>query len=228
MLSGWLFPSKNLNKKGLIILQFHGNGENMTSHYTSLAWTTKKGFELITFDYRGYGKSEGRLGHKGVIEDAIAVYNIVKKRAVETDQKIILYGQSLGANILLKAIEDFENVDLIHSVFIEGGFINHKDMANDVLSRFWLTCPFQWLAYLAVSDTYSPDHFYKYFPKGVPLVVIHGDKDTIVPVKFGEQIFSLAKPPKQWILAENMQHIQSMHNEKYRALFLDIVDSPPQ
>jgi uncharacterized protein len=228
MLSGWLFPSKNLNKKELIILQFHGNGENMTSHYTSLAWTTKKGFELITFDYRGYGKSEGRLGHKGVIEDAVAVYNIAKKRAVETDQKIILYGQSLGANILLKAIEDFEDTHLIHSIFIEGGFLNHKEMAADVLSRFWLTWPFQWLPYLVISDAYSPDDFYKYFPEDLPLIVIHGDKDRIVPINFGKEIYSLAKPPKQWILAENMQHIQSMHDAKYRQLFLDIVESPPK
>ncbi len=227
-LSGLLFPSKIPKKRNLIILQFHGNGENMTSHYRSLAWTTKKGFELIAFDYRGYGRSEGELGHKGVIEDAVAAYNFAKKRALETDQKIILYGQSLGATILLKAIQDFKDTQIIHSVFIEGGFLSHREMANDFLSRNWFTWPFQWLAYLFVSDSYSPDRFYEYFPKDLPLTVIHGGKDAIIPIRFGKQIFSLAKPPKQWILAEEMGHIASMFHKKYRRAFLNTIQFPPQ
>ncbi|MBT6504874.1 MAG: alpha/beta hydrolase [Deltaproteobacteria bacterium] len=223
-----MFPSRASTKKNLIILQFHGNGENMTSHYTSLAWTTKKGFELITFDYRGYGKSEGELGHKGVLEDAIAAYNFAKKRALETDQKIILYGQSLGATILLKAIEEFKDTQVIHSVFIEGGFLNHKEMANEFLSRFWITWPFQWLPYLVVNGSYSPDHFFEYFPAGVPLIVIHGEKDEIIPIRFGKEIYSLAKPPKRWILAKDKHHIDTMFDKNYRNVFLDMIKFPPQ
>jgi uncharacterized protein len=227
-LSGWMFPSRASTKKNLIILQFHGNGENMTSHYTSLAWTTKKGFELITFDYRGYGKSEGELGHKGVIEDAVAAYNFAKKRALKTDQKIILYGQSLGATILLKAIEEFKDTHVIHSVFIEGGFLNHKEMANEFLSRFWITWPFQWLPYLVVNGSYSPDHFFEYFPAGVPLIVIHGEKDEIIPIRFGKEIYSLAKPPKRWILAKDKHHIDTMFDKNYRNVFLDTIKFSPQ
>ncbi len=227
-LSGWLFPRLSPDKKNLMILQFHGNGENMTSHYMSLVWATKMGFELITFDYRGYGKSDGELGHKGVIEDAVAAYNFAKKRALATDQKIILYAQSLGATILLKAIENFDDPEIIHSVFIEGGFLSHQAMANKFLSHYWLTWPFQWLPYLIVNGAYSPDHFYEYFPENVPLIVIHGEKDEIVPQQFGQEIYSLAKPPKRWILAPNKGHVESMYDPVYRALFLEIVQSPPQ
>jgi fermentation-respiration switch protein FrsA (DUF1100 family) len=221
-LSGWIFPSKITAEKDLIILQFHGNGENMTSHYLSLAWTTKKGFELITFDYRGYGKSEGELGHKGVIEDAISAYNFAKKRALAANKKLVLFAQSLGATILLKAIENFDDTGVIHSVFIDGGFIHHTAIANDLLSRFWLTWPFQWLPYLVVSNSYSPNRFYEYFPQDVPLIVIHGEKDQVVPIRFGKEIYALAKPPKRWILARNMHHIESMHHPEYRELFLEI------
>ena len=228
-LSGWIFPSKfPEEEKDLIILQFHGNGENMTSHYMSLAWATNRGFELITFDYRGYGKSAGELGHKGVVEDAVAAYNFTKKRALKSNKKIVLFAQSLGATILLKAIEKFEDKQVIHSVFIDGGFLHHTDMANEFLSRFWFTWPFQWLPYLVVSGSYSPDKFFEYFPRDTPLIVIHGEKDQVVPIRFGKEIYSLAKPPKRWILAKNMRHIESMHHTEYRRLFLDMIKFPPQ
>src|SRR5690348_6616855 len=57
-LHGWFFYATTKPAKGTIV-QFHGNSQNISSHYASLVWLTRQGYNLFTFDYRGYGDSPG-------------------------------------------------------------------------------------------------------------------------------------------------------------------------
>src|SRR5262245_39943051 len=56
-LNGWFFPAKTKKPKGTIV-QFHGNAQNISTHFFSLIWLIEEGYNFFTFDYRGYGKSE--------------------------------------------------------------------------------------------------------------------------------------------------------------------------
>src|SRR4051794_28452662 len=65
-LSGWYFKAKD--PKGVIVF-FHGNGENISTHFAALVWVLDHGYEFFIFDYRGYGASEGELDRAGAVSD---------------------------------------------------------------------------------------------------------------------------------------------------------------
>ena len=74
-LSAWYFSAPKQPAKALVV-QFHGNAENMTTHYQSVYWLTAEGFDLITFDYRGYGSSPGDPSMTDVLKDVGLVYPV--------------------------------------------------------------------------------------------------------------------------------------------------------
>src|SRR5688500_8060626 len=100
-LHGWFFPAKTQPVKGIVV-QFHGNAENLSTHFGSLIWVIEHGYHLFTFDYRGYGRSEGQVSVEGALDDARAA--IAQARVLPTPEagtRLILYGQSLGGTLLL-------------------------------------------------------------------------------------------------------------------------------
>lgn len=207
-LAGWFFKARKGGHKGTIV-QFHGNAQNMTAHFASLVWVIDEGYDFFAFDYRGYGISEGKPNQEGTNRDALAAIQYVLNREKADD--VVLYGQSLGGAILLRAYGDVsaEDRSRIRAVVIESSFYNYHEIARDVMSRSWLLFPFQPLAYLLVSNAYSPeDWIAKVSP--TPLLVIHGDQDQVIPLKFGQKIFELAKEPKQFVLVPGGHHINAM------------------
>jgi len=230
-LHGWYFPAQTqtpelkkgslIPSKGLVV-QFHGNGQNLTAHFLSFAWVMNEGYDFFTFDYRGYGESTGKSSQEGLYRDALTVLDWATKKS----PRVIAVGQSLGGAVLARAFPDFKGRDSVKGIVLDSTFYSYQAIAEDVLSRFWLTWPFQWLGVLWVSDQTASE---KYIPKisPTPLLVIHGTHDQTVPFKFGEKIFALAKEPKTLIKVEGGEHIDAMsearHGIIYRKMFLDWV-----
>ncbi len=216
IITGWLFPSKNGAPKGTII-QFHGNAENMTSHFLSLAWITEAGYQLFVFDYQGYGQSEGDASMENANRDSIAAYNYMLKHPSTHDIPLILYGQSIGGITLLKALEDFPARSRIACVVIESSFLSYQSIAREKLSESWLTWILQPLTYILISDKYAAtDSVTPISP--IPLLIIHGTEDHVVPFHFGKEIYSLAKEPKEFWKVQNGRHLDAMmrHDKRYR------------
>ena len=225
-LHGWFFPSKSkVNPKGTVI-QFHGNAENISTHFLSLSWLVKHGYNLFIFDYRGYGKSEGSPSQEGMHMDALAALTQVialnhqrkellnqqtlrSEREKDDKLKLIVFGQSIGGTIVLSALNDFEDAEEIDAIVVESSFLSYKEIAKEKLSLAWLTWLFQPLAYFLVSDRFSPNKTLKDLPQ-IPLLIIHGDNDPIVPLHHGENIFKKANPPKLFWRIEGGKHIGSM------------------
>jgi len=223
-LSGWMFPSKTAEVKGTVI-QFHGNAENMTSHFHSLAWLVHHGYNLFTFDYRGYGTSEGEPTIPGVNLDARAAYQQIIQSPEAGNTPVILYGQSLGGVILLKALETFPDRSKISLIIVEGSFLSYQEIARKKMNDIWLTWPFQHLAYLMFSDEYAAiESIKKVSP--IPLLVIHGKKDVIIPYEFGAEIYNTAKQPKSFWPIEEGNHIDTMlrHKGIYRNRLVEYLD----
>lgn len=226
-LSGWYFPAlKDSKKRNTTIVQFHGNAENLSSHFASLIWVISHGFNLFVFDYRGYGKSDGKPNQEGVQKDALSAINwAMNNPADQKPDHIILYGQSLGGAVVLGAFDSIPDKGKIELLVIEGSFASYKSVARKKLSQSWITWIFQPLAYLLVSDSTSgKDRLSKLAP--TPLLVIHGEDDRIVPFDQGKKIFEEASEPKTFWIIPKGRHLDTYFRErgKYRKQFVDFVE----
>lgn len=223
-LHGWFFQTKG-KVKGTII-QFHGNAQNITSHYVSLIWLVDNGYNLFTFDYRGYGLSEGEPDQEKIYEDALAAL----ERGAELKDKngggrYIAYGQSLGGNILLRALVDSSVKDNVGFVVQDSTFASYQDIAFNRVASVWFLIPFSPLSYLFVSDKMASA---KVLHKiDWPTLVIVGQKDEVIPQKFGKEIFKKIPTEKKWLwkIPEG-RHIDVFHRDNglYRKKFLELVD----
>jgi uncharacterized protein len=231
-LHGWFFPARTQPVKGTVV-QFHGNAENLSTHFRSLIWVIEHGYHLFTFDYRGYGRSEGQVSVEGALDDARAA--IAQARVLPTPEagtRLILYGQSLGGTLLLYVAGTMEDRAGMAVVIADSSFSSYQAIAREKLADHWLTFILQPLAYVLISDRYAPEHVLaKISP--VPLLVIHGDRDQIVPVHYGQRIYDRANAPKWFWKLEGVGHIQAMapgYGQHRQALldFLDQLASVPE
>ena len=212
-LHGWFFPSRKKPPKGTVI-QFHGNAQNISSHYLSLIWLVKHGYNLFTFDYRGYGKSKGYAERKGTVNDGIAAIQIVARMPVrKRGKKIILHGQSLGGAIALSSLSYLPKKNQISSVVIESSFFSYQSIAAKKLASTWILWPFQFLGYVLVTDEASPKSRKNQIPL-VPALVAHGDKDPIVPFALGKKVYQELKGEKYFLKVKGGWHIDCFTEER--------------
>jgi fermentation-respiration switch protein FrsA (DUF1100 family) len=211
--------------KGTII-QFHGNAQNLSSHFLSLLWLIDEGYNLFTFDYRGYGQSEGHATIDGVYEDSLAALaEGLKLQKENGGGHYVVYGQSLGGAISLRALPDFKDKDKVTFLVQDSTFSSYKAIAFDRVSSVWFMIPVSPLAYVLISNKYAS---YKVFDKVTwPTLVISGEKDQVMPVKFGKEIYQKISSKKKWFWeVPEARHIEVFFvaKGKYRKDFLSLLD----
>jgi len=229
-LVGWFFPARlkpGEKIKGTFV-QFHGNGENRTTHFGSLIWAIDEGYNLFTFDYRGYSGSSGIPSQEGLNLDALAAIRWVDENVPKLEHPdLVLYGQSLGGAVLARAYETVFDRSRVAAIVIDSSFYSYHVIAQDMLSRFWLSWPFQWLGDILVSNAYSPELSFAAISP-TPLLVIHANHDPVIPMKFGDRIYELAKEPKEYWRVPAKIHLIALEveNGKYRKKLLEWLATP--
>lgn len=202
-LFAWYFRNRVSPKPKGVVVQFHGNGENLSSHYLSLAWVLDHGYDLLAFDYQGYGRSEGSPSPEGTVKDGEAALELARSRS---SAPLLVYGQSLGGAIALRTVIESKGRIPVKAVVVEGSFASYQGMARDVMSRAVVTWPFQWMAWIVMSDAHAPDPVLSELSP-VPLLVMHGTLDATVPVKFGKELFERAPEPKRFVEVPEGKHL---------------------
>jgi hypothetical protein len=191
------------------VLQLHGNAENISTHFASLAWMPERGFNVFIFDYRGYGASEGEPTLAGTQIDIDAAIDALLARNDIDKDRIVMYGQSLGGALAAYYVAHSPNRDRLRALVLESAFSDYVEIARETLADHWLTWPFQWLPKLAVDDRFSPlPGMAKISP--LPLLILHGDRDEIVPVHHARLLYEAALEPKQLWIVPGAGHIQTM------------------
>jgi uncharacterized protein len=227
-LHGWFFPATTKEVKGTIV-QFHGNAQNISTHFFSLIWLIDHGYNLFTFDYRGYGKSEGESTQKGVYEDALAALDQgLELRKQNGNGKLIVYAQSLGGNIALRALPDWKQRDTVSLLVLDSTFASYQDIAFHKVSRSWLLFWLSPLAFIVVSDEYAADEVMGKVRN--PVLVVVGQKDFVIPEKFGKKIFKSLRTDKKWLWKLPLgSHIDAYHHEKgkHRRRLIRLLDQLP-
>lgn len=220
-LYGWYLAAKTKSRG--IVVQLHGNAQNMSSHFLSLAWLTQYGYDLVTFDYRGYGLSAGKPTTAGVRDDTIKLLTWVQTYASTHHLPVYIYGQSLGASIAVDALASLKEHQWVRALILESAFWSYPRIAREKLASFWLTWPLQWLAYLSVNPRHSiAVHLAQI--QDLPLLIIHSQDDKIVPHPHGVTIDAHATNPQKcfWSLP-HAPHVGAMQVEqgRYRQSLVD-------
>ncbi len=198
-LTGWFIPATTNPALGTVV-HFHGNAQNMTAHYGFVSWLPQNGFNLFVFDYRGYGVSAGSPSRTGVYEDAVAAVRYIKTRPDIDQGKIILFGQSLGGALVLRIAGNNHFAGIV-GVVEESGFASYQEVAQ---------AHFSFLGDLFVpgGDDNPIDAVAHVSP--VPLLIIHGDADPVVPYAQAQQLFAAAREPKELWTIPHGQHTPAL------------------
>jgi uncharacterized protein len=202
-LSGWFVQAVGA-PRGTVI-HFHGNAGNMSAHFAVVSWLPKAGFNLFVFDYRGYGRSEGAPDRKGVYEDSIAAITCVQERKDVNRERLVLFGQSLGgANAI--AVAGGNRFGGIRAVAAEAAFSTYRSIVRDKLGEIPVLSLFKApLSWLLTGDSYSPAGAVGRIAP-VPLLIIHGTDDRVVPFYHGRILYDRALRPKLFWPVEHGGH----------------------
>lgn len=223
-LIGIWFSAKRAPSKGVIV-HFHGNGENLTTHYLFVYWLAAEGYDVFTFDYRGYGGSGGKKGLSGSIDDGVAALRAARGRAGGSRERLVVLGQSLGGALALAAL-DRDGGEGVRAVVLDSTFASYRAVARLKLASLWLTWPLQHpLSALMISDRWAPKRLIGR-RKPVPLLMMHSVDDPVVPYSQGRRLYELAPGPKEFWKIEGSGHTEAFYARasRYRPPFLAWLD----
>ena len=216
-LHAWFLPAEG--KAQGTILFLHGNAENISTHIMSVRWLPTRGFNVFLLDYRGYGASGGAASLSGVQDDMDAALRTVLARNDVNPDRVVVFGQSLGGAIAIHNVAHSPYRRHIRALVVESAFASYRQITHEKLADFWLTWPLQWPLSWTVSDEYSPSAAVAGVSP-IPLLIIHGDRDPIVPSHHGQRLYDLAREPKQLWVIPGGGHIQAFQSQIYRDRFV--------
>jgi uncharacterized protein len=214
VLNAWFLPAKSSKAKATVLF-LHGNAENISTHFRSIAWLPDEGFNVLALDYRGYGASEGTPSLAGMQLDIdAAMHSLLAHKDVDPN-RIIIFGQSLGGTLAIHYAAHSAYRANIRAVIIDSAFYDFRQIAKEKLATSYITWPFQWLPWLTIDDDYSPATSIASLSP-LPLLLIHGDQDVVVPTHHSRQLFEHAGEPKELWIVPGAGHIQSLGSEAVR------------
>ena len=230
-LNYWMLPAQRdrvtlPHPKGLVI-QVHGNAQNLSSHIRSIGWLTEAGYNVATFDYRGYGQSSGRRSLVKAYQDVQTALDFFVKEKNPEHLPVYFYGQSLGGTLLLKAVSSHPGRWHPAMIIVESSFYSYSGIAREKLSEGYLTWPLQWLAYILVSDRLGLKEQELKTIAPIPVEMFYSENDPIVSITHGRRIFSALNEPKKFYSYPERGHISAMWVQKgrFRDVLLEAMDS---
>jgi len=216
-LFGWFLPAQG-DAAGTIVF-LHGNAENISTHVSAIAWLPPRGVNVFLIDYRGYGASAGSPSLTGAQRDIDAAMQTLLARSDIDTNRIVVYGQSLGGALAAYNVAYSPYRDHVRALVVDSAFSSYTGITREKLAATWLTWPFQWLASLTVDESFSPLPAMKLISP-IPLLVIQGDQDAIVPDHHGKRLYDAALEPRQLWIIPGAGHIQGMRQEMWRDRFV--------
>ena len=176
-----------------VLLWFHGNAGNITHRYDTIRQMVRFPAHVFIFDYRGYGRSEGRPTEAGVYLDGQAAWDyLVRDRGIEPG-RLILFGRSLGGAVAIELARRRGNRP--GGLIVESSFTSVPDMAANVMP----IVP-------RILIRTRMDSINKIGSIDLPKLFVHSRADDIIPFEHGRRLFAAAGEPKQFYELANAGH----------------------
>ena len=188
-LHGWFVPGYGETT----LLWFHGNAGNIGHRLENLMLLHRAvGANIFIFDYRGYGKSEGKASEAGTYRDARGALDYLLSRRDVAEDKIVYFGRSLGTAVAVWLAAQRAPCGLI----LESPFSSVKDMARVAFPNLPL--------HLLVRGRY--DSLSRIGAVSCPVLVLHGEMDDVIPLDQGKKLYAAAREPKRFYLIPGAAH----------------------
>jgi fermentation-respiration switch protein FrsA (DUF1100 family) len=188
-LIAWHIPRRSERRP--VVLYFHGNGGSLRYRVERFRAITADGTGLVALSYRGYGGSTGSPSETGLMADAVAAYAFAVARYPE--QRIVLWGESLGSGVAVALAAERR----VGRLVLESPFTSAADVGAGV---YWFL-PVR----LLMKDQFRSDERIR--KVNAPVLIIHGQRDTVVPFEFGQRLYGLANEPKSFVPFPDGGHV---------------------
>lgn len=210
-LHAWLFPADDAGAP--VMIWFHGNAGNITDRAEMAVELAKRDVSVFLFDYRGFGRSEARASESKIFLDSVAAYDYVRSLG---QQPIVLYGESIGGPYAAYVAKERPDV---RAVILENSFPSLRDLGN----ALYAPLPLGWTAPFALTTTRWLNE------AGVPVLVMHGTRDAIIPYALGKKIYDGLRVPKE-LLTSHAGHseIPLFEADRYYEAVARFAKNPPQ
>ncbi|MEW6469510.1 MAG: alpha/beta hydrolase [Bacteroidota bacterium] len=217
-LHGWLIRSLKDVEPLATVLLFHGNAGNVGYQFQSLMPLAEAGFQCFVFDYREFGKSEGKVSQEHVLEDGLAALRYLRGRPDVAGQKIILFGQSLGGH--LAVVVAAQKQSELAALVTEGAFSGHEQIAEWAGKKQYRAPKF--LTRWFVPSKYDAIEVVEQI--GIPKLFIHSTEDQEVPFFMSKELYEKAKEPKElWEIKGPHIRCYQLYTEEFVQRFRDIL-----
>lgn len=208
-INGWFVPFAGARST---LLWLHGNAGNISHRVHNMRKLRDRvPAHIFIIDYRGYGRSEGTASEQGTYADAQAAMAYLRARNDVDANEIIVFGRSLGAAVALELAVS----DGIRALILESPFTSIRAMARKILPL------------LPIGPLLSTryDNLAKIQNLRIPLLILHGNRDGIVPYQQGRELYQAAPEPKSFYTIEGAGHNDTylVGGEGYFKIIADFV-----
>jgi len=194
---GWFFPtdSANSGEDRPVVLFCHGNAGNISHRLETVVFLRDMGADVLLFDYRGYGRSDGSPTEANVYADAEACYRwLTGERGYKATQ-VVAFGRSLGGVVAV----DLASRQPLRGLIVESSLTSARDMARRMFPFF----PVGWLMRIHF------DSIGKIGTVSCPVLVTHSPDDEMVPYEMGRGLYDAARPPRRFV------ELTGGHNDRH-------------
>ncbi len=176
------------------VLFCHGNAGNISHRLETVECLTALGANVMLFDYRGYGQSDGAPSETNMYADAAACYRwLTGSQGVRSDQ-IVLFGRSLGGAVAIELASQVDCAGLI----VESSFTSAKEMGRLMFPYFPI----------GLLLRYEFESIQKIGQVNCPVLVTHSPSDDLVPFAMGRRLYEESAEPKRFV------ELKGSHNER--------------
>jgi len=190
---GWWFPGSH---DGPVILFLHGNAGHLAMRYSLIQFLMKchpQPGGILIVDYPGYGKSSGKPSEKALFETGENACRYLKATLGISSDRIVIFGRSLGGAVALHTAI----ADQCAGLVMECSFLSVARMAQEY---------YPYLPGLKLLNRQKFDNESMIKNVGVPILMIHGDRDQIIPVEQGRKLYRIAPEPKTYVEIKKANH----------------------
>lgn len=190
-ITSWYYPGISKAPTNQVILYCHGNKGHIGDRSEKLKCFLQKGFGILAPSYRGYGSSQGSPTELGLYNDIRAALNFLVAEGIPLE-KIILYGESLGSGVAIQMATEFN----VGALVLEAPYTSMTHVAQKKY-------PYVPVRYL-LKDRFDSES--KIAKVKAPILILHGERDPLIPIDHSKKLLFLATTYKKNIFYQDVNH----------------------